>query len=132
MGRGGGRTVEQKEDGTIAYTVVHLRSDETGIFRGTSTFSGRLELGGDGRTIAGEWTSTVRDPTGIVVGIHGSATGGERIAVEGSVPPCRRLRRAPPREGLAGPEDDDVAAAGEGRGWDRLGTASPRMSEVRS
>lgn len=72
---------EQGDDGTVSFTVVHLRSDEAGVFRGSVTVSGTLTLGADGQSVTGDATYTVADPAGAVQGTIPTPLTGERIAI---------------------------------------------------
>ena len=73
---------EAGQDGATSFTVVHLRSDETGVFRGTVTFSGTLTVESDGQTVAGNGTYTVRDPGGAIQSTILTPLQGQRIVVE--------------------------------------------------
>jgi hypothetical protein len=73
---------EQGEDGTVSFSVVHLRSDEAGVFRGTVTFSGSITVDADGQSVAGEASYTVRDPAGAVQSTIPTSLDGQRIMVE--------------------------------------------------
>lgn len=73
---------EANQDGTTSFTVVHLGSDESGVFRGTPTFSGTLTVGSDGQMVAGDATYTVRDPSGAVQSTIPTPLNGQRIVVE--------------------------------------------------
>lgn len=73
---------EDSQNGVTSFTVVHLRSDETGVFRGTVTFSGTVMVESDGQTVLGDGTYTVRDPSGAVQSTISTSLEGERIVVE--------------------------------------------------
>lgn len=73
---------ESTGEGSVSFTVVHLRSDESGNYRGTVTVSGTLDVSGDGQSITGVETFTVGDPTGKVVSAFPDALEGTRISVE--------------------------------------------------
>ncbi len=75
-------TWEATDERSAAFTIVHLRSDESGNFRGTVTVSGALEISDDGQTISGVETFTVADPTGKVLSAFPDALEGTRILLE--------------------------------------------------
>lgn len=73
---------EAKDDGSIAFSIAHLRSDESGTFRGTTVVSGTLEVAADGQTMSGDETFAVGDPTGTVLTVLPFAIEGERIQLQ--------------------------------------------------
>lgn len=73
---------EATDERSVAFTIVHLRTDETGNFRGTVTVSGTLEVADDGQTISGIETFTVRGPADEVMAAFPDALEGTRISVE--------------------------------------------------
>jgi hypothetical protein len=48
---------ETTADGSTAFTVEHIVTDETGAFQGTNTLSGALHMSKDGLTVEGDATS---------------------------------------------------------------------------
>jgi hypothetical protein len=72
---------------TIAFTFVHLQSDEQGRLQGTVTVRGRLILGADGNSLTGPLTATITDPSGAVVANFAATSQGRRIGVEAMATP---------------------------------------------
>ena len=75
---------EAADDGSVSFTIMHLRTDENGTYHGTATVSGTITLGDDGQTLLGFETFTVGDPlgTGNVLPPFGFSFEGERITLQ--------------------------------------------------
>lgn len=79
---------ETNDDGTIVFSVVHIRTDETGTYRGTTTFSGVLTISDDGQSVTGEASYTIHDPAGTVTGVIPTPLEGSRIVIEPMATPA--------------------------------------------
>lgn len=73
---------EATDDGQVSFTVMHIRTDETGTYRGMTTFSGILTISADGQSVSGEATYTIYDPGGTQTGVIPTPLQGTRIVVE--------------------------------------------------
>jgi hypothetical protein len=78
-GHGAWRAVDEQ---TVDFTVVHVRSDETGTYRGTTTVSGTITIDADGRSITGQETFTAVDQEGALLNAFPGEFVGSRIEVQ--------------------------------------------------
>jgi hypothetical protein len=70
-------------DGSAAFTVVHLASDENGELRAITTVSGILEIAADGDSATGTETFKIAGPDGTVRNAFPvEVTAGSRITLQ--------------------------------------------------
>ncbi|MDQ3514668.1 MAG: hypothetical protein M3462_13605 [Chloroflexota bacterium] len=75
---------EASGEHAIDFTIVHVRTDEDGVYRGSTTVSGTLEIADDGQSLSGAETFTIGDPagTGAVIPAFGFSLEGTRITLQ--------------------------------------------------
>lgn len=75
-------TWQQDEAGSVSFTVVHLRSDETGALLGSVTVTGTFLPGMDGQPLTVNATYTLHDPLGRAQSSIPATLSGQRIGID--------------------------------------------------
>lgn len=68
-------------ENTADFTFTYLYVSETGEFQSSTTISGTMELGPDGRTLSGEYAFQVSQPDGMIVHADRAAIEATRIVI---------------------------------------------------